>query len=41
MTYVPAAKSGALISFTPTVSGVFTRNVVSSGGQLWAEIKRS
>ena len=41
MAYAAATKSGALITFTPTVTGTFTRNVVSEGGRLWAEIKRS
>lgn len=39
MNYVAAdGNIGGEVSFTPSGSGKFTRNVVQEGGRLWAEI---
>jgi hypothetical protein len=40
MSYVQATgQVGGPLTFTPESDGMFTRNVVEEGGQLWAEIK--
>jgi len=38
---VSSGQPGSDVSFTPTVSGMFTRNFVREEGALWAEIKAS